>query len=596
MKTTMLLTAPKRTKNIIGAKEIKLRTTSTQGSNKYFPNYHELDKQQLTDLKPATAREARDVADLWLGLDHPDEALKVLVKQFNSMSQRPGGVCSARPDLGIRETMSHACVFLNSDSQENLDPDLDPDQISAAALQQHLSNSENALVRTELANLSLKMVDVMSAGGRIIREHAAQYLALLDECAQYLSSKQHQISKVKGDISMTAAKPNEALEHYNVTLEYYTQNKAGTYKTVEILRAIGLVHFAQGNSSAAEEVIKKALDLQQQIGLPQDHPERAKLCTLLAMILNQQACYANAIMLLDTPKKTFALKIIPCDHDKHYFSAKVEMYKALMTANLGVEKPNLAQEDFAALFKLYSEKYGEVHHKIGSLYNFTGLLLMKNNKLDGARQSYNQALKIGTALDMANPLNLAALSTTYHGMAITQLRQGELNNAIASSKRFLELQIKIFGEGHRRIVDSYMLQSLIYTKANDLTAALIAHEEALKILIPLGTEHFCLMISYSAIAQIYLSQNKPKLAIINLTLAVAQLEKKLKLITPNEPMLEICMSFVEAHQQLYNFSRALEYLVKAKAIAKALDDNQAIISIQEKQEEIEKLALASMRP
>ena len=564
MKTvTALQATPKRNKNIIGDKRIELRKTTRLENNKYFPNYHELNSQQLTDLQPATAREARDVADLWLGLEQPDEALKVLVKQFNLLLQ------GAKPEV------------------------LNPAQISAVVLQEHLSNRENSLVRTELANLSLKMLEVMATSKRIIADQAPQYLALLDECAQYLSSKHHQISKVKGDISLSAAKLKDAFEYYQVALEYYTQNKAETYKTVNLLWAIGVVHFKQENYAAAEEVTKQALDLQDKIGLPQDHPDRAKLCTLLAMIYNQQTNYPAAITILKTPRETFSRRIVPCDYDKRYFTAKVAMYKTQMQVNIGLNKPKRAGEDFAGLLGLYREKYGEVHHEICALNNFAGALFVNNNYLGAARRIYNQALKMSKALDETNPLTQKVLCETYPGLALTQLKQGEFANALVSSNLGLELQIKIFGEVHRNVANSHNMQSLIHTRANELTAALSANEKALKILIALGTEPRWLMTTYTNKANIDILQNEPKLAITSLTLALAQLEGKLKLTTPNQHLLGIYKSFVKAHQQLNNLSGALGYLAKAKVIAKFLDDNQSTIWIQEKQQELEKLALTS---
>ena len=126
------------------------------------------------------------------------------------------------------------------------------------------------------------------------------------------------------------------------------------------------------------------------------------------------------------------------------------------------------------------------------------------------------------------------MAVLYHNYALVLLELDELEEALKFNKLALDIRLKILGEIHPEVANSYNTNGSIYLAMEDDATAQDYFQKSLGILMrTLGKDHPDVGFSYNNIGNLYSNQGNHRMALIFFTKAMQVMQNRFGEHHPN---------------------------------------------------------------
>ena len=278
---------------------------------------------------------------------------------------------------------------------------------------------------------------------------------------------------------------------------------------------------------------------------------------------------------------------IHCLESALSYTKKVDIKRAEILNNIGLSYAELYNDSNKAITyhlraleigeKILGERHQNIaiyHCNIGAAYSDCGEYEMSFEHLDKAAQILKSLYGV---------LN-DSLATTYNNIAINYLTQADdqegekgspkvFQEALQFSKMALEIQMRLFGETHRDVAQSYSTLGGVYGYLHKQRKEIECYLKALRISINLfGENHPNVATLYSNIGITYGEQHNHKKA-LEYELAALRIRRYLY----DETNSDVATSYDnigKTYDELNNYEKALEFKLEALRIRLKLYDGE----------------------
>jgi len=236
-----------------------------------------------------------------------------------------------------------------------------------------------------------------------------------------------------GDKLFENSQFKDAMELYKKALEIRLEILGDKHPdTAKSYEAVGNVFFKEANFESAEEMYQKALEIDLE-AQPDNHLVLSHRYDRMANVLRQQCRFDEATKM-----------------NKQSLARKLHVYG------------------------------GEDHSDIAREYVGIGVHLIKQNRLDDARQMFDRVIEICNRLGPGED-NRMILGNALCNKAVIRQEQGDLEAATELSEQSLAIRVEVFGEMHPENAQVYQNIAAIYGMRDRQDDAIHFYYKALKI-------------------------------------------------------------------------------------------------------------------